>query len=268
LPFFILLSGCATVNSPLERAATADFLAESAGFKKEIIKTKDFMLLSYCRFKKEGNELDIYIEGDGHAWTSRGQLSNDPTPEDPVALELATVDPQANVAYLARPGQYQHAGIPGCDSAYWSVKRFSEEVIIFMNEAVEELRARAKADKVNLIGYSGGGAIAVLIAARRNDVISLRTVGGNLDSEALSRYYHISPLTGSLNPIEAAEKLKNLPQRHFIGSDDKIIPKFIVESFIRRTGDENLSRMTIVEGATHTKGWKGRWKSLLLNKNN
>ena len=41
---------------------------------------------------------------------------------------------------------------------------------------------------IHLIGYSGGGAIAVLTASRREDVLSVRTIAANLDHSAHELY--------------------------------------------------------------------------------
>lgn len=263
LSILFVLTGCATLSPSIGRHIASDRLAGSAGFEKSFLKTKHFTLTTYHRFKKPGETLTVYIEGDGNAWSSRRRLSDDPTPRNPLMLELAGEDDSANVAYLARPGQYPESGRPDCEPAYWSDKRFSKEVIISMGEAISRLALRAEADKINLIGYSGGAAVAVLIASQRVDVVSLRTIAGNLDPEALNRYHHVSPLTGSLNPMEAAILIRDLPQRHFVGSKDKTVPSFIAQSFVRRAGDEDDKRITVIEGATHSKVWRERWKELL-----
>lgn len=252
----LLLTACATL--PL-----SDRISQAQGFEKAHLKTKYFTLTSFYRFTKPGQTLNIYIEGDGSAWLSRSRLSSDPTPKNPLVLELASIDSSPNVAYLARPGQYTEQENPKVDSAHWSNKRFSEEVISSMSEAIGQLAFRVQANKINLIGYSGGAAVAILIAARRSDIMSLRTIAGNLNPEAVNRYHKVSTLSGSLNPIDFAKNLKGLPQRHFIGSKDTIIPSFIAESFLKAMGDTDYSRITVVKGATHSKGWRRQWKELL-----
>ncbi len=260
----IVISGCAASLSSIDRYASADRIARAGSFDRSFIKTDHFVLTAYSRFKRVGAPINIYIEGDGISWVSRTQLSGDPTPHRPLVLELAALDPAENVAYIARPGQYSTAGTPQYDPSYWSNKRFSEEVIESMNEAIGDLSGQAGTKDINLIGYSGGAAIAVLIAARRNDIASLRTIAGNLDPEAVNQCHNVSPLSGSLNLLDVAGKIKNLPQRHFIGSKDRIIPAWIAQSFVKLEGDKNYDRITVVDGAAHAKGWKNRWKELLL----
>ena len=247
-----------------DRNVTADKIAENANFGKAYLETKNFTLTAYYHFTKPGEPFNIYIEGDGNAWSNRTHLSEDPTPRNSLVLKLAIIDPSPNVAYLARPGQYPvpcSTLIP--DPCYWSDKRFSQEVVTSVNEAINQLAYLANSAKINLIGYSGGGAIAVLVAAHRKDVLSLRTIAGNLDSDAVNKYHHVSALSGSLNPIDFVEKIKDLPQRHFVGSNDKVVPVFITESFVKQMGDKDFKRITVVKGATHAKGWRERWKELL-----
>ncbi|WP_414683398.1 lipase family protein, partial [Methylophaga sp. UBA5088] len=143
--------------------------------------------------------LTIYIEGDGLAWLNRRKISSDPTPVDPLVLKLAVHDKQA--VYLARPCQYVKSD--RCDKKLWTSARFSTEVVESMNQAVTELKNQFQASSLRLIGYSGGGAIATLLAAERNDVDQLVTVTGNLDTTAWTEMQHISALTDSLNPADA-----------------------------------------------------------------
>jgi hypothetical protein len=263
LMVLLLTSACAAMTPLIGRNETADRIARDNGFEKSFIKTKSFTLTAYCRCAKPGDTLNLYIEGDGSAWLSRTRLSDDPTPRRPLVLDLAAMDPAANVAYLSRPGQYTAKDSSLCDPSYWSDKRFSSEVVDALDEAIEALRTRTGATRINLIGYSGGAALAALIAVKRSDVVSLRTVAGNLDPEAVNRYHNVSPLNGSLNPMDAAVKLKGLPQRHFVGSKDAVVPPFIAQSFMKRAGDQDEGKITIVEGASHANGWRERWKSLL-----
>ena len=258
----ILATGCATLLPKNDRYAAADRAAAAAGFHKSHIKAGLFTLTAYERCNIPGDSLHIYIEGDGTAWQTRTRLSDDPTPKSPLVLELAALDPSPNVAYLARPGQYSADGVPGCDATYWSGKRFSNEVVEAMNNAIDVLRDRSKVKAIHLIGYSGGAAIAVLIASRRSDVISLRTVAGNLHPEAVNRHHGVSPLMHSLNPIDVAQKIR-MPQRHFVGSEDNVVPPAIAHSFLKHTGGQSCSAITVIEGATHTRGWREQWKTLL-----
>lgn len=255
--------GCASTGPAGDRQGAADRVAAAGNLTKHSIGTKDFTLTAYTRLSRPGADLTVYIEGDGSAWLSPTQLSTDPTPARPLVLQMAALDPGWNVAYLARPGQYPLGLLPACKPLYWSDRRFSPEVVEAMSEAVDRLRALAGSGRVHLIGYSGGAAIAALIASRRGDVASLRTVAGNLDSEAVNCHHGVSPLTGSLNPAEEAARLGGLPQRHFAGAKDTVVPPFIIRSYLKRAGDPDDRRLVILEDVSHSRGWLERWGELL-----
>lgn len=260
-----LFSGCLTVPSASERLTTADTIAQEAGLHRSKVRTAPFLLTSYSKVLEPGKELHVYIEGDGYAWVTRNRVSGDPTPRRPVALELAAKDTAPNVIYLARPCQYTPLEMnSACEEAYWTDKRFSEEVISSMDQAVEGFVKNTQSPGIHLIGYSGGGAIAVLIAARRQDIKTLRTVAGNLDPNGLNEYHEVSPLNeGSLDPMEVAGKLSSIPQNHFIGTDDPVVPAFIAENFSKKAGATSCIHITPVERADHVNGWTEVWLRLL-----
>ena len=247
----------------MERAYALQEAARRSGFTKEYVTDGRFALMTYRRFMGPSDNVRIYIEGDGRAWDARSRLSEDPTPSSPVALQLAIADPSDNVAYIARPGQFPAPGSSMCDPTYWSQRRFAPEVVESMGRAIDLLKNKSGAKRVELIGYSGGGALAVLIAARRDDIFALRTVAGNLDPKGLCAYHNVSQLDGSMDPLDAAQKVAHVPQRHFIGSKDKAVPSSIAESFIKREGDTDYGRITVVEGVTHKDGWRDEWERLL-----
>lgn len=264
LLFAAWLAGCATTPAPQQRRQLADALASAGGLGQTQVAAAGFVLLAYQRFGAPGQPLSVYIEGDGYAWKTRYKLSDDPTPTDPTALRLALQDPAANLVYLARPCQYVAAPDHGrCAPDYWSGKRFAEEVIAATDAALEQLRARAQAHGVHLVGYSGGAAVAALVAARRSDVLSLRTVAGNLDHAALTTLHGVTPLQGSLNPVDQAARLSALPQRHFVGGRDRVVPPAIAEGFLARLDSRRCAALTVVPQASHDQGWVEHWPVLL-----
>lgn len=261
----IFFSGCLTVPTTPERLTTADTIAGKANFKRVWLRTPPFFLTVYEKIQTPGQPLHVYIEGDGYAWVTRTRISGDPTPRRPLALELAAKDPSANVVYLARPCQYTPKKVDyACDDAYWTDKRFSEPVVNSMDQAVEWFKKKAQSPSVDLIGYSGGGAVAVLIAARRQDVKSLRTVAGNLDPAGLNEYHRVSPMDEkSLDPMEVAGKVAAIPQYHFIGGEDKVVPALISENFSKKATPSACVHVMRVDGADHVNGWTENWSQLL-----
>lgn len=252
-----LLAACA--GNPREHA---DALAQPAGLQREQVRGGDFLLTAYARITRPDLPLTVYIEGDGLAWRSRTEPSSDPTPRDALGLQLAAADRAANVVYLARPCQFTAtADNPRCEAAYWTGKRFAPEVIAAMDAAVTHYASLLPGRRINLVGYSGGGAVAVLLAARRSDVASLRTVAGNLDHEAVNRWHKVSAMPDSLNPIDAAARVAAIPQLHFSGADDRIVPTAIARDFVAKAGA--CARLRVVAGMSHEGGWSRLWPQLL-----
>lgn len=260
----LAVTSCTTTPGPAERGELAANLARSSGMVKTIVQANGFALVAYQRSGAPGKPMHVYIEGDGYAWASRRRLSDNPTPTDPLTLRLAVQDTAENVVYLARPCQYLEAyERQRCTPDHWSTGRFSEEVVAASDQAIEQLRVRANATGLNLIGYSGGGAVAALVAARRSDVLSLRTVAGNLDHAAFASYHGVTPLSKSLNPASYGAALANIPQLHFIGAADKIMPELIVEAFVRRLPTQRCVYITTVSSASHDQGWIDQWPQWL-----
>lgn len=259
----MVLNGCATVGIESTNRGDMVQVAVREGFKKQYLSAPPFVLTAWLKENGSSDTVVVYIEGDGYAWTSRTEPSDDPTPKHPVAFELAVQDPSPCVVYLARPGQYGSKAslLPGKE--YWTRKRYSEEVIQAMSAAIDSLKISLGASKVSLVGYSGGAAVAVLVAVRRHDVISIRTVAGNLAPGVFSDLHHVSQLKDSLDPEAVASSVRLIPQIHFIGDRDAVVPKAVVEAFLDREGDVDHKRLVEIENADHLQGWKQRWRELL-----
>ncbi|MEI7606441.1 MAG: PHB depolymerase family esterase [Rhodospirillaceae bacterium] len=236
----------------------AEQIASPAGLVRSEITTRMFLLTTFSRITDQTAPVAIYIEGDGFAWVSRTEPSTDPTPRNPVGLQLAARDTSPNVIYLARPCQYSK-GDPSCAVTFWTDRRFSAEVVASMDEAITIAIHSLRNQSIHLVGYSGGGGIAALIAHRRQDVASLRTVAGNIDHRLFTRLHDVTAMTGSQNPVDIASQLASLPQVHFVGDDDTIVPIQVAESFVRAIGDNRCATITRVANVTHGDGWPQVW---------
>lgn len=254
---FFALSSLSAFSLFSENALSLQTKAKKLNYKKEEITKGFFTITTFHRLEKS-DSIRIYIEGDGRAWKNKICISSDPTPLNPLALSLALSDDSDSVAYIARPGQFS---LKKCDPLYWSKRRFSEEVVQTIDGLIDILKQRCDAKNVELVGYSGGAAIAVIIAASRKDVTSLRTVAGNLNLNLFCSYHKVSPMNGSLDPIDFAKKISNIPQRHFAGSLDGTVPAFMIRSFAEKADVKNC--LTIIDGATHQSRWVEKWNLLL-----
>lgn len=230
---------------------------------REEIATGALRLMSLSRITLPDAPVVIYIEGDGRAWINRSTPSLDPTPSKAIGLQLALLDPSPNVVYLARPCQFIRDD-PHCEPDYWTHKRFSPTVIRSMNEAVDHFVLPGQG--IHLVGYSGGGAIAVLIAVKRSDVLSLRTLAGNLDTEALNAFHEVSPMPESLNPVDFAYRTRLIPQIHWYGEKDDVVPAFVAKNYVQSIGKRSCALIFEAKDASHEKGWTDVWQKALRMK--
>jgi hypothetical protein len=189
---------------------------------------------------RRADVLNIFIEGDGRPG---------------VALALAQ-DIGGNSVYIARPCQYLIGNrMNSCSKALWTSDRYSGLVVGAMNHAISVMKIRYQAKKVRLIGFSGGGAIATLAAALRDDVELLVTVAGNLDHKRWTDFNEIDPLRGSLNPIDFSKALESVPQIHLIGERDEVVPGSVLVSYLSHMKQLDNVQSYIVQGADHTCCW-------------
>lgn len=260
----IALGGCYFDVQPL-RVETAKRLAAPAFMLNRQIPADPFLLTAYERVHDRGAPATVYIEGDGVAWVSKSRPSLNPTPRNPVALHLATHDVSPNVIYLARPCQYieWQEEYEACDVRYWTGERFSPEIIAAMNEALDNIKRKYDVPSFNLVGFSGGGAVAALLAARRDDIDTLRTVAGNLDHVRLNEMHGVSQMPKSLNPAESAAKIAHIPQHHFIGEWDEVVTPAVYDSFRAAAGPSTCMRSSMVKRVDHETGWVNIWPTLL-----
>lgn len=218
----------------------------------------DFELLALARRSGPGEPLVVYIEGDGAAWRTPFHPPADPSPAYPVALSLAAADPGPAVVYLARPCQYlSPQALANCSPAWWTTRRFSSDVVAAYGQALDTLKVRYGATTLRLVGYSGGGVIAALLAMRRQDVVSLITVAAPLALGEWTRRHSVSALNDALDPLLQAGPLP--PATHWVGSDDTIVPLPVVEKFAQTKG----GTVRLVNGYDHDCCWTNSWKQRL-----
>jgi hypothetical protein len=239
------LAGCG-----MDRTLNADTMAAKAGLVRRTVATSTYTIAAWTRLTRPGQPVSVYIEGDGSAYGPDGGWSPDPTPRRPLGLMLAGQDNGANVIYLARPCQFVRDA--HCRPPDWTNRRFSGAAARSLDEVLDQLLPASS--RLDLVGYSGGAALAVQLAARRADVRSLTTVSGNLDPLAVNRLHGASETLVLDDPMGLAPQLARLPQRHLVGSRDEVVPVSIARGFVRAEG-EAACAVIITADAEHEKGW-------------
>lgn len=256
----LLISGCAVTNNVI-KMKIVEVEASKNNFKHELVKGGKFWLTTYQRILNDNDRIVFYIEGDGQPFIRRFIISEDPTPRTPMLIRLAFDDPRPNVVYIARPCQYTPMEInTTCNKGYWTDKRMSLEVVQSINEVITKI---SKDKKFDIIGFSGGGGIAVLVASINNKTNTILTISGNLDHQEFNKYHKVRPMLRSLNPIDYAKNINNIPQLHISGGKDKIVPVFINERYIEASQPTNCVKRHIIPDADHNNYWSKYWDYII-----
>lgn len=255
----LLLVGCArVVPTPQERLHVANDLALKNSLHVEIFKTKNFNIFGYKTNLSTCKHIHLYIEGDGLSWITSSTISDNPTPINPMGLKLMVKDNSTCKLYLARPCQYISSS--KCNEKYWTNYRFSKEIIDSYNEILNGL----KFESITIFGFSGGGTIAALLSASRDDIEKLVSIAGNLDIDFWAKKHYLTPLKGSLNPADFTDKLEDIEQIHLIGGKDTNIDKSIYDSYVSNFKNTKNIKYKIYKDFTHTCCWDKKWKEILL----
>lgn len=251
LLFGAALSGCQSPQQALQE------LASGKDRQLEILSGQPFPLALVTPVTNPAStRIRVYLEGDGHAWATSSQPSLDPSPRQLLMARLAFDDPTPSL-YLARPCQFVSA--PACRAEVWTSRRFSEEVLASLDQALSQIKARYGNQDFELVGYSGGGALALLLAVRRDDIAQIQTLAGNLSPRQWAELLKLSPLTGSLEPLDFRERLLQVPQRHLVGSEDRVVPARLLERYRQALGPASCVQPVTVPGASHADGWTQAW---------
>jgi pimeloyl-ACP methyl ester carboxylesterase len=243
--------------------ALAEELAAGGALERRSFSANGFDLTAYlspleqCR----GRNLHVYIEGDGLAWVSSSRISSDPSPVNPVALRLAVKDPAECRLYLARPGQYASGG--SCSNSYWTGQRFAPEVVAAYQGVLGRIKAESGVASFRLIGFSGGGAVAALVAAQRDDISQLITVAGNLDTAFWTKKHRLTPLSGSLNPADFAAELGQVEQFHLIGAEDKNVGLEVFNAYLEHFPERSWIASRVIADFSHGCCWDEVWPEVL-----
>ena len=96
-------------------------------------------------------------------WIRGRWLSSDPTPGDAVGLRLMALDRMPSVLFWPALLPWQRTG-GNLRSGDLDTARYSQLVVESLYQAVRLLLAEGGYSELVLIGYSGGGALAMLLA--------------------------------------------------------------------------------------------------------
>jgi len=254
-----LLTACAT---PAQRI---DEMAHRLGLRRQVVQGASFAHVVYQHETiSQAGTLHVYLESDGSPWLNRYTVAPDPTPRNPLTLELMAQD-RAPSLYLGRPCYHGFATTPPCHPLFWTSRRYGPEVVDSMAAALETLleqaeRAGRPFTQLVFIGYSGGGALAMLLAERFQQTRAVLTVAGNLDIDRWASWHGYSPLQGSLNPATRPPLRPDIAQLHVVGDYDRNIPENFIRSVVMK---QHCSEYIVYNNFDHNCCWKTTWPVLL-----
>lgn len=249
-----MLSGCASVSDQAEAYARRN------GLNAERIWGTRFRHEVFVARRDPRDVLYVFIEGDGSPWIDDGLLvARDPTPARPLALELATRTPRS-VLYLGRPCYLRVNSDKYCLPELWTAGRYSADVVLSLAAAANRYAEEGGFQHLVLIGYSGGGALAVLMAPHVPTARAVITIAANLDVDAWSRWHHYLPLKRSLNPATQPLLDAQVLQLHLIGTIDSNVPEKVNRRYFDALGEGQIWRF---EGFDHTCCWVTNWPDIL-----
>lgn len=247
------LSGCA---NPAQRM---DERAAELGYRRLVVQGDGYDHVAYIKQNDESAKsvLHVYLEGDGTPWVHKHVAAADPTPRMPLMLELMALDPSPSV-YLGRPCYNGLSKTKACTPDLWTDRRYSETVVASMSAALEKLAAGYRS--LVLLGYSGGGSLAMLMAERLPKTETVVTVAANLDTVRWTKLHGQKPLTGSLNPASRPQLPSRIRQMHFAGEDDENVPPMLVHDAIEQ---EQGAIFKVFPEQDHHCCWRKVWPEIL-----
>ena len=169
-----------------------------------------------------------------------------------------------NIFMMARP-RYKSLNGNKSNGSHARKSRYSIANINRIAEVIQNLKNYYNSEKVILVGYSGGAGIAMYLGSIDNKSIkSIRTIAGNINHNELSKILKISRLKKSINFYSIEKKINTIPQVHYYGLKDKIVPNELQTSYKIRNSNNKCIKIKPVNKATHNEGWVDFW----INNNN
>jgi len=253
----VILVGC---SSP---AAQLNHHASLQNLKKIVFSNQYIPLIAYTNITHH-NKVDtayIYLEGDGRPWDRGRWPASDPNTQVSVMLPLLATTTKPSL-YLARPC-YGWTTLPTlCEPMWWTSGRYSQQVLDILNDAIDQHKISHKVKQYVVAGHSGGGALAMLLAAKRKDIIAVITLAGNLDHQTWTQHFGYLPLTHSLAPPPSNHFGNTQYHLHLVAGQDKVIPAPLTQKALSHYPNAHSS---YYPNFTHTCCWETVWPSIIKN---
>jgi predicted esterase len=208
--------------------------------------------------------LHVYLENDGAPYNSPAHIAANPSLRAGfLALRLMQQDTHASL-YLSRPCYaFAFNAMPAtCHPRFWTDARYSAEVVGSLNQALDQAKKQlnVSAQKIIIIGHSGGGSLALLMAQKRSDVYGVISLAGNIDTDAWVKLHNYDPLHSSLNPFAQPLLPAEIKRWYFSGREDKNIPYSLLLPTCQK---DPQAQCQVQPGVGHEQGWLEVWPQIL-----
>ncbi len=274
-----LISGCSGI-AILEGAAGERVVHLQSQFFEHKVLVKPQQILEPDKQVLSSEVIVVVVEGDGMPWKESGVLALDPTPSDPLMLDWYR-QWTGSAIYLGRPCYYGAKELQppkpqveihtvyrlsSCNPYWFSMGRYSQPVVQSMVEVLSEILPAET--RVVILGHSGGGALAMLMAAKLDQVVAVVTLAANLDVQKWVEFHDYTPLYGSLDPARENVLPPRIRQLHMASAaDDVILPAWIKAEARRQEGEyvewqtsANRTEVGDVQGAHGL--WRDKWAAI------
>jgi len=259
LTILLIAAGLALITVGCSAPERYARLASRQGLEPLLLRGTQFQHHAFAAVRGPPGLLVLLIDGDGSSWIWGGRyVGADPTPRVSLALQLAAATP-ASVLYLGRPCYLEERMPPECSGALWTSERYSREVVASMSAAATTYIAEHHFEQVLIVGWSGGGTLATLMAANLPHVSGVVSIAGNLDPDAWARLHEYLPLQGSLNPSLEPPLPADLKQWYLVGGRDSNVPPAATARYFARVPQE---RVWSYPRFDHNCCWVEAWPSI------
>lgn len=254
--FFVLCftcMSCATSRRLEPINYQGSYLVEGSGFLHRVWHSND---------SDSESALHVYLHGDGQPWLGPKKIAAVPTSNHQVEFSLWRAD-SVESFFIGRPCYFDTSDTR-CTPLYWTSGRYSIEVRDSLISVLTKIYHDSGKRDIVVIGYSGGGTLAALVANELEFVSELVTIASPLDVHEWTRSHGYSPLSESLSPLDIDIRA-NLKQLHFIGGKDENVTYKSNDSFYNKNNIE-----PVIEGDFgHVCCWENLWlDNFLLKENN
>jgi len=232
LLLIVVTASCATKPSRIPQ------IIAHYNLQEKTVSGGDYEHKIYNNSTSAGDYVHVYIPGDGLPWIHGMIIASDPTSRNSLVLHMLGQDTNPAL-FLGRPCYYGLSESRNCNSDVWTFARYSENVVSSMSTALNrELKSYYPQKKVIIFGFSGGGALAVLMAARIPNTVAVVTVAGALNTDLWVKEHHYLAMNSSLNPYDMERFPEDILQFHLAGGKDDNVTAEITESYVERHGGE------------------------------